>query len=94
MRATLGALPWIASWPLLECGARGARSVCVGLYVAAQAQFTALEMHKTSEKNGVLIYVAPRVQKFAVIGDKGVHERCGQEFWEIVASEMTVHFKK
>jgi uncharacterized membrane protein len=61
---------------------------------AAQAQFDALEMHKTAGKNGVLIYVAPRVQKFAVVGDKGVHERCGQQFWESVASEMTVHFKK
>jgi uncharacterized membrane protein len=61
---------------------------------AARAQFTALEMHKTAEKNGVLIYVAPRVQKFAVIGDKGVHERCGQQFWESVATEMTAHFKK
>ncbi|EEF62132.1 TPM domain-containing protein [Pedosphaera parvula] len=62
--------------------------------VAAQAQFTALEMHKTSERNGVLIYVAPRVQRFAVVGDQAVHEKCGQEFWELVAREMTGHFKK
>ena len=46
MRATLGALPWIASWPLLECGARGARSVCVGLYVAAQALLVLYSLHR------------------------------------------------
>ena len=49
---------------------------------AAQAQFAALGMDKTAERNGVLIYVAPRVRKFAIIGDAGVHTRCGDEFWQ------------
>ena len=61
---------------------------------AAQVQFTRMNMDKTTDRNGVLIYVAPRVRKFAIIGDSGVHERCGQEFWEKVAAEMTNHFKK
>jgi uncharacterized membrane protein len=61
---------------------------------AAQAQFAELGMEKTEEKNGVLIFVAPRVRKFAVIGDAGVHARCGDEFWNAVAAEMTGHFKK
>ncbi len=51
-------------------------------------------MDKTSEKNGVLIYVAPRARKFAIIGDAGVHERCGDAFWTDVAGEMTNHFKQ
>src|SRR5579872_7184347 len=66
----------------------------VDAVAAAQAQFTELGMQKTEEKNGVLIFVAPRVRKFAVIGDAGVHARCGKEFWEQVAAEMTGHFKK
>ena len=61
---------------------------------AAQAQFTRLGMHQTEQKNGVLIFVAPRVRQFAVIGDAGVHARCGKAFWEEVAGEMTGHFKK
>jgi uncharacterized membrane protein len=61
---------------------------------AAQAHFTSLGMDKTKEKNGVLIYVAPRVRKFAVVGDSAVHARCGDVFWEQVAREMTGHFKK
>jgi uncharacterized membrane protein len=60
---------------------------------AAQTQFTQLGMDKTRERNGVLIFVAPRVRKFAVIGDAGVHARCGEDFWTQVASEMTTHFK-
>jgi len=61
---------------------------------AAQAEFARLKMDKTPEKNGVLIYVAPRAHKFAVIGDTGVHQRCGDEFWTRVAAEMTGHFKR
>ena len=61
---------------------------------AAQAEFMRLGMDKTKEKNGVLIFVAPRARKFAIIGDAGVHARCGDEFWTQVAAEMTGHFKK
>jgi uncharacterized membrane protein len=61
---------------------------------AAQAHFEELGMQKTEEKNGVLIFVAPRVRKFAVIGDAGVHAHCGEQFWNAVAGEMTGHFKK
>ena len=31
-------------------------------------------MTATRDRNGVLIFVAPRAQKFAVIGDSGIHE--------------------
>lgn len=61
---------------------------------AAQAHFTELGMQKTEDRNGVLIFVAPRVRKFAIIGDSGVHARCGDEFWTKVAAEMTAHFKQ
>jgi len=61
---------------------------------AAQVAFGRLGMTKTRERNGVLIFVAPRTRKFAVIGDEGVHKRCGDEFWQALAGEMTGHFKK
>src|SRR5215470_15104455 len=49
--------------------------------VAAQKKFHRLGMHKTRERNAVLIFVAPRVHKLAVVGDDAIHERCGDEFW-------------
>jgi uncharacterized membrane protein len=61
---------------------------------AAQSVFARLGMTKTRERNGVLIFVAPRAQKFAIIGDEGVHKQCGDEFWQTLAAEMTGHFKK
>ena len=60
---------------------------------AAEQHFAELGMEKTRERNGVLIFVAPRVHKFAVIGDEGIHTRCGKEFWEELAREMSGHFK-
>src|SRR5215475_7097558 len=61
---------------------------------AAKEHFAELGMEKTRERNGVLIFVAPRVHKFAVIGDEGVHARCGDAFWQETAAEMSGHFHK
>ncbi len=60
----------------------------------AQAHFVEMGMAKTQDRNGVLIFVAPRAHKFAIIGDTGVHARCGDDFWRQVADEMTGHFRK
>lgn len=54
----------------------------------AEKHFIKLGMTKTAERNGVLIYFAPRSQKFAVVGDQGVHARCGVEFWRHVTEDM------
>jgi uncharacterized membrane protein len=60
----------------------------------AQTEFLRLGMSKSSERNGVLIFVAPRAHKFAVIGDEGVHKKCGDVFWQELAKAMTGYFRK
>ncbi len=60
---------------------------------AARAQFEKLGMMRTRERNGVLIFLAPRVQKFAVIGDQGVHEKCGDPFWQALTEAMRTYFQ-
>jgi uncharacterized membrane protein len=62
-------------------------------FVAAQRKFNRLGMHKTRERNAVLIFVAPRVHKFAVVGDDAIHEKCGDEFWQRVVERMRTHFQ-
>jgi len=62
-------------------------------FVEAQKKFYRLRMHKTRERNAVLIFVAPRVHKFAVIGDQGIHEKRGNQFWERVVEKMQTHFQ-
>lgn len=60
---------------------------------AAQEQFERLGMTQTAARNGVLIFLAPRSRTFAVIGDRGVHEKCGDLFWQELAAAMTTHFR-
>jgi uncharacterized membrane protein len=61
--------------------------------IAAQQKFHRLGMHKTRERNAVLIFVAPRAHKFAVVGDQAVHEKCGGEFWQRLIEAMRAHFQ-
>jgi uncharacterized membrane protein len=60
---------------------------------AAEKNFRALSMHKTRERNAVLIFVVPRAHKFAVVGDKGIHEKCGNELWQRVVDKMRDDFR-
>ena len=61
--------------------------------LAAQKTFRRLGMHKTYQRNAVLIFVAPRAHKFAVVGDAAIHEKCGDEFWRRVVERMGAHFQ-
>ena len=61
--------------------------------VVAQNKFQRLGMSKTRERNAVLIFLAPRAHKFAVVGDQAIHEKCGEEFWQHVVDEMRAHFQ-
>jgi uncharacterized membrane protein len=60
---------------------------------SAQKRFQKLGMHKTQERNGVLVFVAPRAHKFAVVGDQAIHEKCGETYWQRVVESMREHFK-
>jgi uncharacterized membrane protein len=62
--------------------------------ISAQKKLRRLRMDKTSERNAVLIFIAPRAHKFAVVGDKAIHEKCGEQFWQQVVDGMREHFQK
>lgn len=59
----------------------------------AQEIFMRLGMTRTKNRNAVLIMIAPSSQTFAVIGDDGVHEKCGGVFWQELTSAMAGFFK-
>lgn len=61
---------------------------------AAQQEFIKMGMTKTNLRNGVLIYFAPLSQQFAVIGDQGIHEKCGDSFWASAADMMSKLLKE
>jgi len=54
----------------------------------AQKRFRQLGMTQTRQRNAVLIYLAPRSRQFAIVGDRGVHEKCGDAFWQDVSAQL------
>jgi|SRR5882762_7951572 len=60
----------------------------------AQETFARLGMTKTKYRNGVLLLFAPATQQFAMVGDSGVHEKCGDAFWRKVAERLSALLKQ
>ena len=56
--------------------------------------FWSLKMDHTEDRNAVLIYVAMKDHQYAVVGDKGIHEKLGSEFWQNEVRLMGNHFKQ
>ncbi|MCE2741785.1 MAG: TPM domain-containing protein [Sphingobacteriales bacterium] len=60
----------------------------------AKTVFYELGMQHTAQKNAVLIYLATADQKLAIIGDEGIHEKVGDDFWQAEKELLVSHFKK
>ena len=60
----------------------------------ARRRFELLGMTRTAERNGVLFYVAPNLRRFQILGDSGIHEKCGDVFWKETAAGMEEHFRR
>ena len=71
-----------------------ARHKAPNAVAAARRHFERLGMTHTRQRNGVLIFLAPCSRTFAVIGDTGVHEKCGDVFWRELADAMSEYFKR
>ncbi|PJG82654.1 TPM domain-containing protein [Caviibacterium pharyngocola] len=56
--------------------------------------FDELEMTVTQARNGVLIYIAYKDHQCAIIGDQGIHQYVGDEFWRSQCELMIDHFKQ
>ena len=61
---------------------------------AADRAFTRMGMTRTRERNGVLFFVVPSRRKFVVLGDRGIHEKVGQEFWDRIAAAVSEKFRE
>ena len=60
----------------------------------AQQVFGELKMHETELHNGVIVYVAWKDHKVAIWGDKGIHEKVGQKFWDEELELILKYFKE
>ncbi len=70
-------------------------SVCLGNPISSALKlFHKLGMDKTAEHNGVLIYVAYKSRKCAIIGDSGINAVVGDGFWDECYKLMTDNFRE
>ena len=60
----------------------------------AHRTFRRLGMHRAKERNAVLILVSPKSRKFAIVGDEGIHQKVGDDFWSAARDTMHRHFSK
>ena len=61
---------------------------------AAERVFARLGMTATKDRNAVLFFVVPARRKFVVLGDSGIHDRVGQEFWHRIARTVSERFER
>src|SRR5690349_13729684 len=64
----------------------------VDAFERAKAEFGKIGMHLLPQANGALVLVAPKARRFAVIGDRALHARVGDAFWNSVVDDSRMHF--
>jgi uncharacterized membrane protein len=60
----------------------------------AAGVFKKLGLHKTENRNCVLILLVLSNREFLIYGDQGIHEKVGQDFWDDTRATMATYFKK
>ncbi len=56
--------------------------------------FNRLKLNETKLRNGVLIYLAVKDRKFAILGDEGINNVVEDGFWNDVKDLMQIRFKE
>ena len=56
--------------------------------------FSQLKMEQTAARNAALVYVAMKDRQLALFGDKGIHEKVGDAFWNEKVKIILSHFGK
>jgi len=81
---------------------RTSKEICVSVATffwgsidkAADKAFVRMGISRTKHRNGVLFFVVPSRRKFVVLGDSGIHECVGQEFWHRVVDVVADGFRQ
>jgi uncharacterized membrane protein len=56
--------------------------------------FASLKMDQAAARNGVLVYVATKDRQLALYGDKAIHEKVGDAFWNEKVKLILSHFNR
>jgi uncharacterized membrane protein len=58
----------------------------------AKDEFHKIGLHLAAPANGALVLVAPKARRFAVIGDRALHARVGDAFWNDIVDASRRQF--
>lgn len=61
-------------------------------FESARRMFTQLGMHRTAERNGVLILLGIREKQIMIVADDGIHAKVPDGFWHDLSRKMSVSF--
>jgi uncharacterized membrane protein len=64
----------------------------VDAFERAKHEFARAGLHRHDAGNAALVLLAPNARRFAVIGDRALHERVGDDFWNAVVAESAPYF--
>lgn len=64
----------------------------VDAFTRARSEFERAGLHNMRERDVALILVAPVAKKYAVLGDRDLHARVGDAFWQRLVDEMRPYF--
>ena len=66
----------------------------VDAFERATREFGRIGLRRHEHANAALILVAPQARRFAIIGDRALHERVGDAFWNDVVEKSTPFFAR
>ena len=70
------------------------QAVCAGNpYKEGRRVFNRMKLHRTRERNAVLVVIFIHSRKFAVLGDQGINKRVTDDFWDKTVATMADHFQ-
>ncbi len=56
--------------------------------------FAQMGMQATEERNATLVYIAIKDHQLAVLGDEGIHQKVGSEYWNQEVMKMIRDFNR
>lgn len=66
----------------------------VDAFERAKREFVRAGLHRHADQNAVLILVAPKAHRFAIVGDRALHRKVGDAFWRDVVADTEPYFAR
>lgn len=60
----------------------------------ALKEFYRLDMQKTLDKTGILIFILFKEKKFEIIADEGINSKIHQDIWDTIIHHLKTEFSK